>query len=134
MPRLSVWFIRTALLYLGAGFTLGSLSLMQKAFPTLPWTPMLLTMHMEFLLTGWTLQLAMGVAYRMLPRFTYGPKWGNESSAWLAYILLNIGVLSVASGSLAGLYQMALFGRIAETAGTAAFLRHAWPRIKPMGG
>lgn len=134
MPRLSVWFIRTALLYLGAGFTIGSLALLQKAVPTLPWTPMLLTMHMEFLLPGWTLQLAMGVAYRMLPRFTDGPKWGDESSAWLAYILVNIGVLSVATGSLAGLYQMVLLGRIAETAATAAFLRHAWPRIKPMGG
>jgi len=41
MPRLSVYLIRTALLYLAAGFTFGGLMLFNKGLPFAPalWLP-----------------------------------------------------------------------------------------------
>ena len=63
MPRLSVWFIRSALLYLGVGFTLGALILFQKGVPYDGAVWGLLLMHIEFLLIGWTVQLAMGMGF-----------------------------------------------------------------------
>jgi len=58
MTRLSVWTVRTALLYLGAGFFLGALMLTQKGLPFDPALLRLLPLHIEFVLLGWTLQLA----------------------------------------------------------------------------
>jgi hypothetical protein len=71
MTRLSMWTVRTALLYLGVGFLLGALMLLQKGVPIDPSMLRLLPMHVEFVLLGWTLQLAMGVAFWILPRFSH---------------------------------------------------------------
>ena len=60
MPRLSIWFIRSALIYLALGFTFGALLLANKGFPIIPEIWRLLPAHIELLLVGWTLQLAMG--------------------------------------------------------------------------
>ena len=68
MPRLSVWIIRTALLYLGIGFTFGALMLFNKGVPFDPMLWRLLRPHIEFVLLGWTMQLAMGVAFWIMPR------------------------------------------------------------------
>ena len=134
MPRLSVWIIRTALLYLGVGFTLGAMILFQKGVPYAGGVWRLLPMHIEFLLIGWTLQLAMGVGFWILPRFILGAPRGDERPVWLAYALLNAGVLSAALGQwLRAPTIIPLLGRAAEVLAAAAFSFHAWPRIKPHG-
>jgi len=134
MPRLSVWMIRTALLHLALGFTLGALLLVQRELPLHPAVPRLRPLHAELLLLGWTVQLAMGVAFWILPRFRAGPERGREWPAWLAYLLLNAGVLA-AGGALAsvGPGLASLLGRGAEGLSAVAFAWHAWPRIKPFG-
>ncbi|MCS7222409.1 MAG: hypothetical protein RML36_04080 [Anaerolineae bacterium] len=130
MPRLSCWLIRSSLLYLSIGFTLGGLMLSHKGVPLHPVVWRLLPAHIEFLLLGWILQLAMGVAFWILPR--WGTERGNETLAWLAYGLLNLGVWMAGIGSLIGV-PMVLAGRIAEVASAIAFAVHAWPRVKPLG-
>ena len=77
MPRLSVWIIRTALLYLGLGFTWGALMLFQKGVSLGAGLLRMMPMHIEFVLIGWTLHLAMGVAFWILPRFARGPSRGD---------------------------------------------------------
>jgi hypothetical protein len=134
VPRLSVWFVRTALLYLGVGFTLGALILFQKGVPYLGAVWLLLPMHYEFLLIGWTLQLAMGVAFWILPRYLYGAARGDERLVWLAYVLLNAGVLSAGLGAWLGLPAgVVLAGRTAEVLAALLFALQAWPRVKPHG-
>ncbi|HLE29768.1 MAG TPA: cbb3-type cytochrome c oxidase subunit I [Anaerolineales bacterium] len=134
MPRLSVWLIRTALAYLALGFTLGGLMLFNKGLPLAPAFWRLLPMHIEFVLFGWTIQLAMGVGFWILPRFVRGPARGDERRVWAAYVLLNAGVLSVSLGQwLAWPAWIPLLGRAAELLAVAAFALHAWPRIKPHG-
>ncbi|MEO6057284.1 MAG: TonB-dependent receptor plug domain-containing protein, partial [Gemmatimonadales bacterium] len=53
------------------------------------WRPL----HAELLQVGWTVQLAFGVAWWILPRFR-GPERGREELGRLAFILLNTGALA----------------------------------------
>jgi hypothetical protein len=94
----------------------------------------LLPAHIEFLLVGWTVQLAMGVGFWILPRYMRGAPRGDERLVWAAYGCLNAGVL------LAGLGQwpaapawVVITGRLSEFLAAALFASHAWPRVKPYG-
>lgn len=134
MPRLSVVFIRTALFYLALGFTAGGLMLFNKGVPVAPTLWRLLPLHIEFVLIGWTVQLALGVAFWAFPRFARGPARGDERPVWAAYLFLNLGVLGVGLGGwLAWPPMFSLLGRIAEGLAVALFAFHSWPRIKPLG-
>ena len=93
MTRLSVWTVRAAFLYLGVGILLGALMLTQKGLPFDPAMLRLLPLHIELVLFGWTLQVAMGIAFWILPRFSQEPRYGNQAFGWLAFVLLNLGVL-----------------------------------------
>ena len=133
MPRLSYWCVRGSLLYLALGFTLGGLLLFHKGVPLHPAVWRLVPMHIEFLLLGWTVQLAMGVAFWILPRFLGGPGRGHEAAAWLGFALLNVGVLLVGVGWTLGAPALIPFlGRLAEGGAAVAFAVHAWPRVKPL--
>ncbi len=133
MPRLSGWFIRAALVYLAVGFTLGAFLLANKGVPFAPGLWLVLPVHIEFLLMGWIVQLALGVAFWILPRFGQETPRGHERPVWLAFMLINLGIWMVAAGNMVGQPWLTLMGRILETAGVAAFAAHAWPRIKPFG-
>jgi hypothetical protein len=134
MPRLSIWMIRAALIYLLIGFTFGGLLLFHKGIAITPILWSLLPAHIEFLLFGWTVQLVMGMAFWILPRFRRPPRRGNTASAWLAFGLLNLGVLTVGLGPLVIASPIPPFiGRLAELSAALAFAAHAWPRIKPAG-
>jgi heme/copper-type cytochrome/quinol oxidase subunit 1 len=134
MPRFSVYSVRAALLYLTFGFTIGGLLLFHKGIPLHPilWT--LLPAHIDFLLIGWTAQLIMGVSFWILPRFSQEPKRGKETLAWIAFILLNLGIWLVAlSPYLYSSTWMVFLGRLSETLGILTFAVYVWPRIKPTG-
>jgi hypothetical protein len=132
MPRLSCWFIRAALLYLAVGATFGSLILIHKGTPVHPFIWRLLPAHVEFLLLGWTVQLVMGVGFWIFPRFWRSR--GNETPAWLAFGLLNVGIWLAGVGPTLGAPAWSLLlGRLAEAAAIIAFAINAWPRMKAPG-
>ena len=134
MPKLSIWMIRAALIYLLTGFTFGGLLLFHKGIPISSMLWSLLPAHIEFLLLGWTVQLVMGMAFWILPRFRRPPRRGNRAFAWLAFGLLNLGVLTVGLGPLVTSSPLpTLAGRLAELIAALAFAAHAWPRVKPAG-
>ena len=134
MPRLSVFFVRTALGYLAIGFTLGAIMLADAGMLLGVSPARLLPMHTEFLLVGWMVQLALGVAFWILPRFRTGPERGNERAAWLSYGLLNLGVLAAAIGPAMDLPSiMPLLGHVSQGLAAAAFAINAWPRVKQFG-
>ena len=124
MPRLSFWFIGAALSYLLAGATAGaSIMILGATGYQLPsW---LLPLHIEFMLIGWSVQLAMGVAYWVLPRHKSEPARGNQLLARGAFVILNAGVL------LAGLGRdmVPILGHGAELVGALAFAGSAWQRL-----
>ena len=130
MPRLSQWLVRTALIYLLLGFSVGALLLAHKG---IPWHPLLwrwLPAHIEFLLMGWVVQLTMGVAFWILPRFWQRARRPWEGFVYLAWLLLNLGIWLVVAGTVLGTGRWLLWaGRAAETGAIMAFIVHSWPRI-----
>ncbi len=131
MPRLSVWFVRASLVYCLLGFTFGALILAQKGISYYPAVWSFFPIHMEFLLIGWFAQLAMGVAFWILPRFSSAPPRGNVSLIWISFVLINLGILS----SVLSLWLPAslLIGRAAEAAAGIFFAAGSWRRVKPHG-
>lgn len=130
MPRLSQWMVRAAFVYLLLGFTFGALLLAHKGIPLHPalwdWLPA----HIEFLLLGWIVQLTMGVAFWILPRYWQQPRRPRQSSAWAAFALLNLGIWLVVAGATCDVGRWALpVGRVVEVGAVIFFARHAWTRI-----
>jgi hypothetical protein len=130
MPRLSCWFVRLALAYLAIGFTLGALMLANKGIPFAPMIWSLLPAHMEILMVGWLLQLALGVAFWILPRLA-GSSRGNENLVWLALVLINLGIVLVILATYVSQPALTIAGRLAEVGGVLAFALGSWRRIKP---
>jgi cbb3-type cytochrome oxidase subunit 1 len=129
MPTLSVWAIRCALLYLGVGFTLGGLMLGARSGVLSAGLMRIRPLHIELLLIGWTVQLAFGVSYWILPRTKGGRR--TEPLAWGSLLLLNMGVLTTGIGGfLAAQRGVLVLGRVAELLAAFAFALHAWPRAR----
>lgn len=131
MPRLSVWFVRASLVYFLLGLMFGALILAQKGISYYPPVWNLFPIHMEFLLVGWFAQLAMGIAFWILPRFSIGPPRGNVRLVWLAFVLLNAGLIM--NSLQLWLPFAVLIGRIAEVAAGLMFAMGLWRRVKPHG-
>lgn len=135
MPRLTIWALRAALLYFGIGFTFGGAMLFHKGVPFDPAVWRLLPVHVEFVLIGWTMQLAMAVAFWILPRLRRTDRYGSTTLAWIAFGLLNAGVLAVtASAWLDSPAALRLAGRALELTAALAFAVTIWPRVKMFGG
>jgi len=134
MPLLSAFFIRTGLIYLALGFTFGGLMLFNKGVPVMPAAWSLLPAHIELLLIGWTIQLILGVAFWILPRFSHAPARGKEGLAWISYYMINAGIwVDIFSPLSHDLPWLPLFGRLLEVGSALVFALYAWPRIKATG-
>ena len=133
MPALSRWFIRSSLVYLGLGVTLGSLLLANKGLDFYPLIWRSLPAHIEFLFLGWMVQVVLGVAYWILPRLAGEATHGNERLALLAFMLLNLGIWLIVAQSIFLSDGLSLAGQICECLGAVLFLVAVWQRIKPFG-
>ena len=131
--------IRTALVWLAVGSTIGGLMLLNKGVPVLPWLWALRFTHVHLLLIGWVVQFACGVAFWILPRLDAGGTRGDERLVAWSYAALNAGAV------LAALHDP-LVTAVAETtltrlllpsagvlylAAIASFAAHIIPRIVP---
>jgi hypothetical protein len=129
MPRVAAWFIRASLCHLVGGFILGGLLLASKGVSLPPGLWALRGVHIEMLLVGWMIQLVLGVAIWIFPRFVIHQRPRRSAvTAWLAFVLLNVGVVLVSLGGAA-----AAAGRVSELAAAANFAIHLWGRVSPAG-
>lgn len=134
MPFLSVLLVRTALCWLAGGAAMGALLLASKAAPLPAGVFRLFHVHSEAVLIGWMVQLAMGVAWWILPKHPHLPERGPAAPVWAAWLLLNVGVVLAGVGRSVGASDgVVVAGRAAELLAAAAFAAAAWPRIKPFG-
>ena len=133
MPRLTVWMVRTALLELGIGFTFGMWMLFNKGVLIDPYAFGLLGAHVEMMLLGWTIQLAFGVAFWILPRFPQAQRYGRERLGWLGYGLINAGLLLVVLNTWLQVAWLPFAGRALELVGVISFAVLIWPRVKAYG-
>ncbi|MGE0439938.1 MAG: hypothetical protein AB7L66_03940 [Gemmatimonadales bacterium] len=130
MPRASVWLIRAALLHLVVASGLGAWFLVAKAGGPLP-PPRLLSTHAAIALIGWLAQLTIGVAHWILPKHAAGEARGPALFPWLAFAMLNGGLLATALAPLAP--GLRAGGLAAALAGIVSFLAGALPRVKAFG-
>lgn len=134
MPFLSTLLVRSALLWLAAAGLMGALLLAGKGVPMPAWVFRLFPLHAEAMLVGWMVQFAMGVGYWILPKYPRLPERGPAAPVWVAWLLLNGGVLLAGLGrAVGGSDSVVMAGRGAELLASLAFAAAAWPRIKPFG-
>lgn len=131
MPRLSVWFVRASLIYFLLGFSFGASILAQKGISYYPPIWNLFPIHMEFLLVGWFAQLAMGIAFWILPRFSVGAPRGNVSLVWISFALINTGLMIGASRLWFS--PAILIAHLFEIGAGIIFVIGLWRRVKPHG-
>ena len=131
MPRLSIYFIRASMVYLLLGFSAGGLMLANKGITISPVIWALLPLHIEFAFIGWMVQLAMGVAFWILPRFPKGAPRGDERLSWAAFLLINAGIFFVILNIPLNISGLPFTGRICEILGVITFVFGNWRRIKP---
>lgn len=130
MPRLSVWYLRAALLYLGFGFSLGALMLAAPGLQLSVSLARLRPLHAEILLVGWMVQLALGVAYWILPKQRGKAAQTGEQLAWVSLLLLNLGLAAAGIGATSRLPGISVAGRTAELLAVLTFALQAWPRVR----
>lgn len=130
MPKLSIFFIRTSLIYFIIGITIGAVMLADKGLPfyNAIWT--LRSAHIELALLGWIVQLIMGTAYWILPRHPVGEPRGNIYTAWSSYTLLNAGIImGIASIWFLNSPRLDILFRLLQFAGIGCFAYVIWPRV-----
>jgi hypothetical protein len=126
MARISVWFVRAALLHFAIGATAGAWRLAAKSgrwlslpFPVRPF-------HVEVVLIGWVCQLALGVALWILP---FSRAVSEDGRFWTALMLLNGGIVLVITGQLSGVVLATMLGRSAEVGAGLLLIWGLWPRL-----
>jgi hypothetical protein len=137
MPRLTRWHLRTAL----ACFVLALLSgvlLAGRAIVALPaWVNALSPVYFHLLMVGWVTQLIFGVVFWMFPKYSTARPRGSERLGWIAYGLLNAGLLlrvasepwqALAPGLLPG--TALAVSAVTQWLGGVAFVANTWPRVK----
>jgi len=135
VPRVSAWLVRASLLHLCLGFTIGAVLLVNKGFFLGAPVGALIPAHMELLLIGWVVQLVMGVAWWIFPRFGLRPTPpARIRLAWIAFGLLNVGVAAAALPPLItpaaeGAWRLA--GRLVEVSAALVFAYGLRGRVAP---
>src|SRR5690606_24363844 len=124
MPRLSVRFVRLALVYFVLGTAVGALLLVQKAWTIHPALWYLRPVHAEVLLVGFMIQLAFGVAHWILPR---PPAPQPEAPVLAVLAALNAGIWLVGAGELLQVGVLVPAGRLAELVAAVTFGVHILP-------
>ncbi len=140
MPRLSCWFIKAALVHLAVGAVVGGVILSAKGFPaTFGWAWWLLSAHIQLLVGGWLIQLALGMAYWMLPRLDAAGERGRYGWAVASFVDVNAGVVGAAIAlglrsfvDGAWLDMLLLVSALLQLMALVAFAWHAWPRLQPL--
>ena len=137
MPRLTRYFIKTALVYLAAAMLLGLL-LALRATVDLPAELLALSpVYFHLFMVGWVMQLIFGMLFWMLPKYSRERPRGPERLAWAAYVLINTGLILrvigepfVAVRSDLGAGWLLVLSALLQLIGGWAFIAAVWPRVK----
>lgn len=96
MPPIARTYVKTAFLYFLGAFALGMLILLDRWLGFSRWLKVVYVSQLHLLMVGWLTQLALGVAYWILPRFLKEdnpqPR-GADGLAWFVWSTLNAGLL-----------------------------------------
>lgn len=122
MPAPSAWLVRLSFVYLAAGFTVGALMLTGMIVDV-----SIRHVHADWLLVGFMLQLAFGVASWILPKT---PRRTSMMPVWMVLGITNLGLALATTGALVGHGRCLGMGRIVMLAGAVTFASYIWPRVR----
>ncbi len=91
--RYQRWMIKTSLIYLLMGVSLGVLIFLSQRFPGLAWASSWKTVHVHLLLVGAVIQMIMGVGLWMFPRRKEPPPVTTEPEGMTLYVAFNTGTV-----------------------------------------
>lgn len=129
MPTPSRWMIKASMLYMLIGFSIGALILISKAYPAYSSVWSLLSIHIEVSIFGWIIQLTMGTAYWILPRYLKTKSRGNPKLAMLMVGMLNAGILINVASYLDFISSSGpILGRLLEVGAVVLFIGLHWNR------
>lgn len=129
MARISVWFVRAALLHFAVGATAGAWTLAGKGGVGPPVLLPLRPLHVEVVIVGWVCQLAIRVALWIFP---FSRSVSEDRRFWGAWGLLNGGVLLVVLGKWDVGAGLQLLGRTGELVAVGLLVCGLWPRLRPI--
>ena len=128
MARISVWFVRAALLHFALGATVGAWQLGSAGGGWPSSTLPLRALHVEVMLLGWVCQLALGVALWILP---FSRAVSEDRRFWGAWAGLNGGILLAVAGQWGGSSLLLVLGRAGEIGAAVLLIGGLWPRLRP---
>ena len=137
MPKLTRWFIRSALIAFIAALVCAVLLALRSVVALPAAVGVLTPVYFHLLMVGWVTQLIFGVALWMFPKFSAAQPRGNERLGWATFWLLNVGLLLRVVGeplvvlqpeTAAGLV-VALLAILQWLAGMG-FVLNTWPRVR----
>jgi hypothetical protein len=137
MPRLTRYFIKTALIYLAAALLLGLLLALRSSIDLPSELLALSPVYFHLFMVGWIAQLIFGMLFWMLPKYSKERPRGREQLVWAAYILINVGLilrviaepLNAVQSDLGAGWLLAL-SALLQLIGGWAFIVAVWPRVK----
>lgn len=130
MPAVSRWMIRLSLMYLLAGILAGAFLLVHKVYPLHASAWLLLPMHIEVTIFGWIVQITLGTAYWMLPRYLKGRPRGRRWLGWVMAICLNLGIVFIIIDLLEWVpVSLRFAGRLLQVIAVLLFIYLHWNRI-----
>jgi predicted permease len=137
MPRLTRYFIKTALVYLILALSVGAAQSVAPATSLATVLAYLRPVSVHLFMVGWVTQLIFGVGYWMFPRHSRERPRGNEGVAWAVYILLNLGLLmrvvAEPTYGISGAPLLAwalVVSAILQWLAGVAFVANSWHRLR----
>jgi hypothetical protein len=137
MPRLTRYFIKTALIYLAAALLLGLLLMLRATVDLPPELLALSPVYFHLFMVGWVAELIFGMLFWMLPKYSREKPRGHEQLAWATYILINVGLILRVIGEPLnavhvewGLGWLLALSALLQLIGGWAFIGAVWPRVK----
>ncbi len=139
MPRITRWFLKSALIYLVCAIGIEILA----AWPSGPVHRIAVQLRpsaFHFFFVGWLSQMVFGVSHWLFPIFSRSEPRGKQWLIDTSFVALNIGIVlrffSEApfwQSVYPGTQTILLLSIVLQWVGFVAYAAHIWPRIKLKG-
>ena len=133
-------YIKTAILFLGVGLTIGGWMMVRRELWNMAPSSYMISAHTHAIFVGFVMLMILGVALWMFPRPEKGDTRYNPRAAEGAYWLVTVATAGRVAGELArpavsssALRWAILLCGASQVGGIALFFVNMWPRIRPVG-
>ncbi|MCL4830631.1 MAG: hypothetical protein KJZ95_24955 [Caldilinea sp.] len=137
MPSITRLFIKASLLYLVAAFFVGVILVLRPMYDLPAITAGFSPIYFHLFMVGWVMQLIVGVAYWMFPKWSKTQPRGHDSLALATFWLLNAGLLLRVVAEPAQMVSawpgwgwLIVASATLQWLAGLAFVANTWPRVK----